>query len=349
MKKEKSNYLIIIPLHNEESAIENMINYLLNINFEQNFYSINFLLDNCDDNSINIIKKYNLKYIEKKDNKVKGKGFALIWFIENYKNFDDFSKIVILDADTIIDNKFLENVSKCQNEKIIQGYVNPIFNKNSVTSSLSAYSEIISQKVKDTIKTKLNWSVILRGTGMVIDKDIFKTYIPKCKTQIEDTELSILLVRDGYKINFLPSAIVNDPKPINIKQASNQRARWLYGQYQIIKYYWKDLIKIAFTNIGNFFFVLDIILRPKTLYYLLKVILLILFLLTTMKFKSFFILILSFLILIDITYFLIGGLFVEDKKHYYKTLLLSPIYLLIWFLSIIKMMFIKGKIWLKAR
>lgn len=349
MRKEKINYLFLIPTYNEDKIIENTIKNLLKINVNTCFFEIIFLLDNTIDKSVNIIQKYNLNYVEKKDNQIKGKGFALKWFINNYKNIDDFAKIVILDADTIIDKNFLENVYKYQNEKIIQGYINPIFNKNSIISSLSAYSEIISQKVKDTIKTKLNWSVILRGTGMVIDKDIFKTYIPKCKTQIEDTELSILLVRDGYKIKFLPNAIVNDPKPLNINQASNQRARWLYGQYQIIKYYWKGLIKIAFSNLGNFFFVLDIVLKPKTLFYLIKVILLLFFIITNISYKIIFISILTMLISIDILNFLIGGFFIEDKKHYYRTLFLSPIYISIWLISIIKMFLIRGKRWLKAR
>ncbi|MGC9089449.1 MAG: glycosyltransferase [Caldisericia bacterium] len=343
------NYLILIPIHNEEKVINNTINSILRISYDSNFFKIIFLLDNCDDNSLNIIKNCNLDYIEKKDNQIKGKSFAIKWLIENYKDIENYSKIIILDADSLIDANFLNKISENKDEKIIQGLVNPIFNRDSIFSSLSGYSELISQKLKDTIKSKLNWSVVLRGTGMVIDKEIFKKYIPLLKTQIEDTELSILLVNDGYKIKFNPEAIVNDPKPLDIKQASNQRARWLYGQFQIIKYYWKVLIKIAFSSLGNFFFVLDIVFKPKTLFYLIKLFLLIIFIFSQLPFRTFFIIILSLIIFIDFLYFIIGGIFIEDKKHYYKTLLYSPIYIIIWVLSIIKMLLVRGKKWLKAR
>lgn len=343
------NYLIIIPVHNEEKFLEKTIKNLLVLNYNKELFKIIFILDNCHDKSLDIIKKYNLFYIEKNDNELKGKSYALKWLINNYYEIDKFSKIVILDCDSIIDKNFLKVITYNTKNKILQGFVNPLFNKKSIISSLSAYSEIISQKLKDSIKSKLNWNVILRGTGMIIDKDLFKRYISQCKTQIEDTELSILLVKDRYKIKFIPEAIVYDPKPLNIKQVSNQRARWFYGQFQIIRYYWKDLIKIAFSNIGNFLFVLDIIFKPKTLIFLIKFIFLLFFILTNLKFKTFFILALSIIIFVDILFFLIGGLFIEDKKHYYKTLIFSPIYIIIWFISIIKMILVKNKIWLKAR
>lgn len=342
------NYLILIPAHNEEIVIDKTLNQLNKIDYNHTLFKIIILLDNCIDNSVEIVKKYNFDFLEKNDKLIKGKSYALKWFIENYKDIDNYKKIIIFDADSLIDINFIKKINS-YDDKIVQTFVYPLFNMKSISSSLSAYSEILSQEVKDNIKSKLNWSVVLRGTGMIIDKDIFKKYIPQCKTQIEDTELSILLVRDGYKIKFIPNALVNDPKPLNVKQASNQRARWLYGQYQIIKYYWKDLLKIAFSNIGNFFFVLDIVFKPKTLFYLIEILLLLFFIFTNFSIKNFFIIILSILIIIDILYFLIGGFYIEDKKHYYKTLSFSPIYIIIWLISVIKMMLVRGKKWLKAR
>lgn len=347
-KDEVYKYLILVPAHNEEKVIEETLINLLNLNYPKDLYKIVFLLDNCTDNTYTIILQYNSEYLLKNDGFLKGKSCALKWFIGNYENINNFNRIIVLDADTIIEKNFLKIVSNYE-DRVLQAFVNPLFYKNSITSSLSAYSEIISQKLKDNIRSKFNWSCILRGTGMVIDKEIFKQYIPLCKTQIEDTELSILLVRDGIKINYIPDAIINDPKPLNIQKASSQRARWLFGQYQIMKYYWKDLLKIGFSNIGNFFFILDIVFKPKTLFYLIEVLLLLFFIFTNFSIKIFFIVFLSILIFLDILYFFIGGFFVEDKKHYYKTLLFSPIYIIIWLISVVKLTFVRGKKWLKAR
>jgi len=341
-------FLILIPAHNEEKVIGETLKSIKNLDFPQNNFDVVVIGDNCNDNTYNIAKKEGYSCFIKNNGESKSKIYALKWFLKNFDELDRYKRIIILDADTIIEKNFLKIVSNYE-YNVLQSFVNPLFNRNSITSSLSAYSEIISQKLKDNIRSKFNWPCILRGTGMVIDIEIFKQYIPLCKTQIEDTELSILLVRDGYKIKFLPNAIINDPKPLNIQKASSQRARWLYGQYQIIKYYWKDLLKILFTNIGNFFFVLDVVFKPKTLFYLIEVLLLFFFIFTNFSIKIFFIVFLSILIFLDILYFFIGGFFVEDKNHYYKTLLFSPIYIIIWLISVIKMIFVRGKKWLKAR
>mgnify|MGYP001248616243 FL=1 len=341
-------FLILIPAHNEEKVIRETLKSIKNLDFPHNNFDVIVIEDNCTDNTYEIVKKAGFFCFVKDDGEPKSKTYALKWFLENFNELNRYKRIIILDADTIIEKNFLKIVSNYE-DKVLQSFVNPLFDKNSITSSLSAYSEIISQKFKDNIKSKFNWPCILRGTGMVINSEIFNNYISLLKTQIEDTELSILLVRDGIKINYVPNAIINDPKPLSIQKASSQRARWLFGQYQIIKYYWKDLLKIAFSNIGNFFFVIDIVFKPKTLFYLIEVLLLLFFIFTNFSIKIFFIIFLSILIFLDILYFFIGGFFVEDKKHYYKTLLFSPIYIIIWLISVIKMMLVRGKKWLKAR
>ncbi len=347
-KDEVYKYLILIPAHNEEKVIGETLKSIKNLDFPQNNYDVVVIGDNCNDNTYNIAKKEGFSCFVKNDGELKSKTYALKWFLENFEEINRYKRIIILDADTIIEKNFLKIVSNYK-DRVFQSFVNPLFDRNSITSSLTAYSEIISQKLKDNIRSKFNWPCILRGTGMVINSEIFNNYIPLLKTQIEDTELSILLVRDRIKINYIPDAIINDPKPLNIQKASSQRARWLFGQYQIMKYYWKDLLKIAFSNIGNFFFILDIVFKPKTLFYLIEVLLLLFFIFTNFSIKIFFIIFLSILIFLDILYFFIGGFFVEDKKHYYKTLLFSPIYIIIWLISVVKLTFVRGKKWLKAR
>lgn len=343
----EDTFLVLIPAHNEERVIGNTLKFIKNLDFPEDKFDVFVIADNCTDNTCRIVKERGFYCLNKNDGSPKGKAYVLNWFLKNFKEIDRYDRIVILDADTLIDRNFLKIVSR-HKETIIQGFVMPLFNKESIIQSLSGYSELLSQVISDELKSKLDWSVVLRGTGMVLNLDIFKKYIPLLKTYIEDTELSLLMVKDGHRIKFVKEAVVFDPKPANISYTSSQRTRWLYGQKEILKYYLKDMLKIMFSGIGNFFFVSSIIFKPKTLFYILKLLLLITFLIFRIPFRQVFIILLSILIFIDILYYLIGIFVVTYKKHYLKVLFFAPLYIFIWLKSFMKSLS-KNKKWTRAR
>ena len=344
----KINFLILIPAHNEEKVIGDTLKSIKNLDYSNGKFDVIVIADNCSDNTCEIVKNEGFSCFIKNDGEPKSKAHALKWFLENFKELDKYNRIVILDADTLVDKNFLKIISNYE-DKILQSFVKPLFNKNSISSSLSGYSELLSQEISDKIKKIFNWSVVLRGTGMVFEVEIFKKYFPLLKTYIEDTELSILLIKDGYKITFVPEAIVMDPKPTSFKYASKQRTRWLYGQFEILKYYWRDMFNIMFSSIGNFFFISSIIFKPKTIFYLLKFLLLVMVFFSRFPLRKLLMTILLILISIDICYYLFGIFVVEDKRHYLKTMIFAPVYIIIWLMSFIKSLIIRGKRWTRAR
>jgi len=95
----------------------------------------------------------------------------------------------------------------------------------------AALSERVAQRHEDRGREALGWSVRLRGTGFALRPPLLRAVAGRLKTQIEDTEMSLLLVAGGARLCLGPAdAVVHDVKPERVRDAARQRARWLVGQ-----------------------------------------------------------------------------------------------------------------------
>ena len=124
--EEKNNkFMAIIPAHNEEIVVGNLIASLQKQNYPKDLYDIYVIADNCTDNTAEVARKAGAIVYERFDEEHKTKGYALDWFlkqkIEENAPYDAFC---IFDADNIVDVDFLKNMNKklCQGEEVVQGY-----------------------------------------------------------------------------------------------------------------------------------------------------------------------------------------------------------------------------------
>ena len=67
---------IIVPVYNGSDTIVSCIEHLENIDYPKEKYEIIIVDNNSDDNTRDIIQKYNVKYLFEEK---KGQGAALIW------------------------------------------------------------------------------------------------------------------------------------------------------------------------------------------------------------------------------------------------------------------------------
>ena len=95
----------------------------------------------------------------------------------------------------------------------------------------AALSERVAQGHEDRGREALGWSVRLRGTGFALRPPLLRSVAGRLRTQVEDTEMSLLLTADGARLCLGPAdAVVHDVKPERLRDAARQRARWLVGQ-----------------------------------------------------------------------------------------------------------------------
>ena len=244
--EEKNNkFMAIIPAHNEEIVVGNLIASLQKQNYPKDLYDIYVIEDNCTDNTAEVARKAGAIVYERFDEEHKTKGYALDWFlkqkIEENAPYDAFC---IFDADNIVDVDFLKNMNKklCQGEEVVQGYRDI---KNPTDSWVSAGYAIFywtMNRFYHLARYNLGLSPLINGTGFMVKFDLVKpTNGFDTVTLTEDIEFSLKTIISGKKLGWATDAIVYDEQPVGFKQSWSQRSRWTVGHIQCLKEYTKPL------------------------------------------------------------------------------------------------------------
>ena len=258
-------FMTIIPAHNEEAVVGNLIESLKNQNYNKELYDIYVIADNCTDNTAMVAKNAGAIVYERYDENKKTKGYALDWFLQQkIKEDAQYDAICIFDADNIVDKNFIKAMNKklCQGEEVVQGYrdiKNPT--DNWITSGYALFYWTM-HRFYHLARYNLGLSPLLNGTGFMVSFDIIKENNGwKTVTLTEDIEFSLQRILKGKRLGWSTEAIVYDEQPTGFKQSWSQRSRWTVGHMQCMKEYTGKLFNAAkekktMMNIDGFFYII---------------------------------------------------------------------------------------------
>ena len=233
----------------------------------------------------------------------------------------------------------------------VQGYVQPL-SSGSTAAELAAYSEILSQRIDDRARLRLGWPTPLRGTGMVFRREAWEALVPKLRTRVEDMELSLLLAAEGRTVRFVPQAVVGDPKPAAARGVAAQRGRWLQGQAEIWRAYWREIFGLAFSGGPAIWSLLGaLLLKPKVLVLMARLLLALVVCAIAIEpqwLNALVDAVTALVVGLDAVYYVVGLRFVSDRRRYASALLRAPLYVLVWLWSAALALVSRGS-WLRAR
>ena len=246
IENKNHRFMAILPAHNEEKVIGNLIDSLKKQDYPKELLDIYVIADNCTDNTAKIAKDAGAIVLERneEDPNKKTKGAALQWFlkqkIEENAPYDAF---FVFDADNIVDVNFTKAMNKklCQGEEVVQGYRDI---KNPTDSWISAGYAIFywtMNRFYHLARYNLGLSPLINGTGFMVKFDIIKPTGWNTKTLTEDIEFSLKRIITGKRLGWATDAIVYDEQPVGFKQSWSQRSRWTVGHIQCLKEYTKPL------------------------------------------------------------------------------------------------------------
>lgn len=245
---KEHKFMAVIPAHNEENVINDILESLKNQNYNKNLLDIYVIADNCTDSTAKIAKKHGVFVYERFDKEKKSKGYALEWFfnqiLENKP--DEYDAFCIFDADNIVSPDFFYEMNKklCGGEKIVQGYRDI---KNADDSWITANYALfywVMNRCYHYSRYKLGLSPLINGTGFMVAMSVIKeTGGWHSNTITEDIEFSLKSIARGYKIGWAKDAVVYDEQPLGFKQSWTQRLRWSVGHIQCFKEYFVELSK----------------------------------------------------------------------------------------------------------
>ena len=244
LKKKNHKFMAIIPAHNEEDVVVNLIESLKHQNYPKELLDIYVIADNCTDRTAELAKEAGAIVYERFDPEKKTKGYAMQWFlaqkIEENANYDAFC---VFDADNIVDKEFINNMNKklCQGEEVVQGYrdiKNPT--DNWITAGYAIFYWTMN-RFYHLARYNLGLSPLINGTGFMVKFDVIKPEGWNTKTLTEDIEFSLKNIIKGKKLGWAVDAKVYDEQPLGFVQSWKQRTRWTVGHIQCIKEYTKPL------------------------------------------------------------------------------------------------------------
>lgn len=356
---KKHKFILILPAHNEEAVIGNLISSLKELDYPKDLYDIQVIADNCTDNTEKIARDMGAKVFVRTetDPNKKTKGYALQAFFKTLlsdKNMD-YDAFCVFDADNIVDKNFLNVMNKhlCQGEEVVQGYRDI---KNPTDSWISAGYAIfywMMNRFYHLARYNAGLSPLINGTGFMVKFDAIRETGWNTNTLTEDIEFSLKTIIQGKKLGWAVDAICYDEQPVKFGPSWSQRSRWTMGHIQCLREYTGELAKAAnenktLMNLDGLLYMFGSI--PM---FIISIVLLVInaivYLNKGMTSTAFAINILRFVVP---TFFLPIGvallIMILDKKpiaKMWKGLLMYPVFLGSWLLINFKCLFQKNTTW----
>lgn len=226
----QSSFAIVIPAHNEEQSIGRTLRSCRELDYPANRCSLFVIADNCTDRTAAVAHEHGVTCFERQDCERAGKGHALSFAFERI-DFDTHDAVLILDADCVLDRHALRAVERelrTGSRALQLNYVASNPDESSVSYVL-ALGNTIENELYWTPKSALGGTVFLRGTGMVLHREILRRFPWRAHSIVEDTEYGLTLVRNRIRVRFVPGAAVRSAFPADGAQLRVQRTRWAGG------------------------------------------------------------------------------------------------------------------------
>ena len=248
---KKHKFMAILPAHNEEMVIGNLIDSLNKQDYDKELLDIYVIADNCTDNTAKIAKEHGAIVYERFNQNEKTKGHALNWFLKKkIEEKADYDAFFVFDSDNIVDKNFTKNMNKklCEGEEVVQGYRDIKNPADSWITAGYAFFYWTMHRFYHLARYNVGLSPLLNGTGFMVKFDLVKETGWDTITLTEDIEFSLKRIIKGKRLGWATDAIVYDEQPLTLKASWSQRSRWTVGHIQCMKIYTKDLVKAIMEN-----------------------------------------------------------------------------------------------------
>lgn len=239
---------ILIPAHNEEKVIAATIESMLKLEYPKDRLQIIVINDGSKDATKSIIEQYAVKdarvqlFDIPKGEGGKGKSRTLNLGIKQAKG----DVIAIYDADNTPDKNSLRYlVAQLLLHKELGAVIGKFrtVNKNATLLTRFINIETLSfQSMLQAGRWQMHGISTLPGTNFVMWHHIIKKLGGWDEEALtEDSELSIRIYEEGYKIKYIPYAITYEQEPQQWGIWIKQRMRWVRGNNYVVKKFWKEI------------------------------------------------------------------------------------------------------------
>jgi poly-beta-1,6 N-acetyl-D-glucosamine synthase len=242
-KRKRTDYnplvSLIVPAYNEAKVIERTINSLLQLTYDRK--EILVVDDGSEDDTLkiieNIARNAPIIVISKPNG---GKWSALNKGVEKAKG----EIVICIDADTILVKDAIEPLIPYFANKEIAAVAGNIKvgNRGKIITKLQALEYVLDINLLRRSESTLGKITIVPGPLGAFRKSVIEEVgMYSGDTFAEDADLTMSILKAGYKIKYEKKALGYTEAPTTLLDLGKQRYRWYRGQIQVLKKHRKSL------------------------------------------------------------------------------------------------------------
>lgn len=230
--KNQNRIVVLIPSYKQDDVIEQTVISILSQAYPQRMFDVTVISDHQNEMTNMRLAQYPITLLTPnfaESTKAKSLQYAIL----NLPEFKIYDIALILDADNIVDQNFLQNVNDAFEVAATKAIQLHRISKNRDTAA--ARMDAIFEEINNAIFRKghinLGISSSIAGSGTAYEFAWFKTNVMKAKSSGEDKELEALLLRQEYFIDYFDNIYVYGEKKRTTTKLNEQRGRWAVQQF----------------------------------------------------------------------------------------------------------------------
>lgn len=237
-------WLALVPAHNEEKVIGDTVRGLLLAWAGEAPLRVITIADNCTDNTAKVAAMAGAEVWERSGKP--GKQHALNWAFEKLLKEENKNIVVtVIDADNRVEKGYYENLMHgLYRADVAQAYLKTLNTRDNMQTRWYSLMYAFMMRFICLGRERLGRSGLLGGTGWAMKLRVLEGCPWNVTSLTDDLEYSIKLKLAGYRVKYVPQAVIQDEKPMGFMVGVRQRLRWARGQWQcFIKYFIKLILK----------------------------------------------------------------------------------------------------------
>ena len=237
----ESRFLVLIPAHNEERVIGDIIRNLEEMDYPRELYDYYVIADNCTDRTAEVAREAGARVIETRKetpDAPTGKPIALRKALNSLGDYQNrYDLMMIFDADNLMDRNMFREVNSQYLDKdkpdFIQCYLGAK-NKEGVVAWFYYTGYTLTNRFFDLAKHRLGLNCPIGGTGFAMSTEyLYRRGGWTTMSLTEDFEIQVEATLEGRRILWNHNTRIYDEKPTDLRAAIRQRTRWGQGQWYV--------------------------------------------------------------------------------------------------------------------
>ena len=228
---------LIVPAHNEEAVLSNIISSLRTVDWPANGFRIVIVADNCTDSTAAIARAAGTYVLERFDRERRGKGYALQLAFRMSREQGWADAVVVVDADARVSPNLLEAIARRmeRGEHAVQVHYGVSNTASSWRTRLLSIAKAAFHVVRSRARERLKLSCGLRGNGWSVTHALLDRVPYSAFSLTEDLEYGITLGINGYRVAYADEAHADAEMVSGEKESRGQRRRWEMGRFALVR------------------------------------------------------------------------------------------------------------------